>query len=151
MFCDKAISARIATHFAKLTHNALPEATREAIKKKTPAQLRVYGAQASNPTRLSHIRQLACPTLVIHGVDDPLVPVACGEDLAQRIANATADFIPGMGHDLPEELLGEIQDAFLDGEGELPSASEISEQLGGRVELGVLHCVRAALQAEFEA
>ena len=53
--------------------------------------------------------------------------------------------------DLPEELLGEIQDAFLDGEGELPSASEISEQLGGRVELGVLYCVRAALQAEFEA
>ncbi len=53
--------------------------------------------------------------------------------------------------DLPEELLGEIQDAFLDGEGELSSASEISEQLGGRVELGVLYCVRAALQAEFEA
>lgn len=53
--------------------------------------------------------------------------------------------------DLPQELLGEIQDAFLDGEGELPTAAEISEQFAGRVELGILHCVRAALQAEFEA
>ncbi|HEX5841399.1 MAG TPA: DNA helicase RecQ [Pseudomonas sp.] len=53
--------------------------------------------------------------------------------------------------DLPQELLGEIQDAFLDGEGELPAAAEISEQFAGRVELGILHCVRAALQAEFEA
>ena len=53
--------------------------------------------------------------------------------------------------DLPEELLGEIQDAFLDGEGELPAVAVLSERFVGRVELGVLHCVRAALQAEFEA
>ena len=53
--------------------------------------------------------------------------------------------------DVPEGLLGEIQDAFLDGEGELPPVAAISEQFAGRVELGILHCVRAALQAEFEA
>ncbi|MBV7562436.1 DNA helicase RecQ [Pseudomonas sp. sia0905] len=53
--------------------------------------------------------------------------------------------------DLPEELLGEIQDAFLDGEGELPSVAEVSPLFVGRIEEGVLHCVRAALQAEFEA
>ncbi|MDD1013061.1 DNA helicase RecQ [Pseudomonas rubra] len=52
--------------------------------------------------------------------------------------------------DLPEELLGEIQDAFLDGEGELPPVSAIAEQFGGRVPEGVLYCVRAALAAEFE-
>lgn len=46
---------------------ALPEATRRAIMKKTPDQLRVYDAQASNPTRLRDIRRLPCPTLVIHG------------------------------------------------------------------------------------
>lgn len=33
MFCDKAISARIATHFAGLTHEALPEATRHAARR----------------------------------------------------------------------------------------------------------------------
>ncbi|HSC83065.1 MAG TPA: DNA helicase RecQ [Pseudomonas sp.] len=52
--------------------------------------------------------------------------------------------------DLPEELLGEIQDAFLDGEGELPAVSAIAEQFAGQVPEGVLYCVRAALQAEFE-
>ncbi|WP_437881314.1 DNA helicase RecQ [Pseudomonas sp. LRF_L74] len=52
--------------------------------------------------------------------------------------------------DLPEDLLGEVQEAFLDGEGELPSVAEIAEQFAGRVPEGVLHCVRAALQAEFD-
>ncbi|MCS5516296.1 hypothetical protein NWF32_18300 [Pseudomonas qingdaonensis] len=52
--------------------------------------------------------------------------------------------------DLPEDLMGEIQDAFLDGEGELPPVSAIIEQFGGRVPEGVLYCVRAALAAEFE-
>ena len=53
--------------------------------------------------------------------------------------------------DLPEALLGEIQEAFLDGEGELPAVSSLSAQFQGRASEGVLHCVRAALQAEFEA
>ncbi|WP_025132216.1 DNA helicase RecQ [Pseudomonas sp. PH1b] len=52
--------------------------------------------------------------------------------------------------DLPEDLLGEIQDAFLDGEGELPPVAEIIEVFAGRVPEGVLYCVRAALQSEFE-
>ncbi|MDA7087735.1 DNA helicase RecQ [Pseudomonas sp. SA3-5] len=51
--------------------------------------------------------------------------------------------------DLPEELLGEIQDAFLDGEGELPPVAEVSRLFVGRADDGVLYCVRAALQAEF--
>ncbi|MFK0088849.1 DNA helicase RecQ [Pseudomonas sp. NPDC090755] len=52
--------------------------------------------------------------------------------------------------DLPEDLLAEIQDAFLDGEGELPPVSAVAELFGARVPEGVLYCVRAALAAEFE-
>ncbi len=52
--------------------------------------------------------------------------------------------------DLPEDLLAEIQDAFLDAEGELPPVSSIAEQFAQRVPEGVLYCVRAALAAEFE-
>ena len=52
--------------------------------------------------------------------------------------------------DLPEELMEEVQDTFLDGEGELPSVASIAEQFKGRVPEGVLYCVRAALQSEFE-
>ena len=52
--------------------------------------------------------------------------------------------------DLPEELLGSIQDAFLQGDGELPSVASIAEQFTPQIEEGVLYCVRAALQAEFD-
>ncbi|MCW2292147.1 ATP-dependent DNA helicase RecQ [Pseudomonas sp. BIGb0408] len=69
--------------------------------------------------------------------------------LAEAIADQQISLEQAL--DLPEQLLGEIQDAFLDGEGELPPVAQISPLFVGRVEEGVLHCVRAALQAEFEA
>lgn len=74
-------------------------------------QLLAVVADGDRSTLLPHIQ---APTLVIHGVDDPLVPVACGKDLAQRIADARADFIPGMGHDLPEELLPRFAQGIVD-------------------------------------
>jgi len=48
---------------------------------------------------------ITAPTRVIHGEADPLVRVAAGHDLVQRIAGAVADIVPGMGHDLPLQLL----------------------------------------------
>jgi pimeloyl-ACP methyl ester carboxylesterase len=48
--------------------------------------------------------RITAPTRVIHGEADPLIPVACGHDLMRRIAGADADFVPGMGHDLPDAL-----------------------------------------------
>lgn len=80
---------------------ALPEATREAIKKKTPAQLRVYGAQASNPTRLSHIRQLACPTLVIHGQASQAPERAVCELIATHAPLGRIAEVPQAGHMAP--------------------------------------------------
>jgi len=50
--------------------------------------------------------------------------------------------------DLPEELLAEIQDVFLEDEGELPPVAQIASRFEGRVAVGALYCVRAALQAE---
>ncbi|TDQ36790.1 DNA helicase RecQ [Thiopseudomonas denitrificans] len=66
--------------------------------------------------------------------------------LARAIGNEQLSLEQAL--DLPEELLGEIQDAFLDGDGELPSASEVARQFASLDE-GVLYCIRAALQAEF--
>ena len=42
------------------------------------------------------------------------------------------------------------QRRFLDGDGDLPAAAAIAPMFQGRVEEGVLYCVRAALQSEFE-
>jgi pimeloyl-ACP methyl ester carboxylesterase len=51
------------------------------------------------------VSRITAPTRVIHGDADPLIPVAAGIDLVARIPGAVGDFVPGMGHDLPMQLL----------------------------------------------
>jgi len=69
-------------------------------------------AIAADARRAERLAGIACPTLVLHGEADPLVPIACGRDTARRIAGARFVAIPGMGHDLPpavcDILLGHI-------------------------------------------
>jgi pimeloyl-ACP methyl ester carboxylesterase len=62
--------------------------------------------------RSALLPRITAPTRVIHGREDPLVPVACGHDLAARIPNAVADIVPGMGHDLPLQLLERFADGM---------------------------------------
>ena len=71
-------------------------------------------AIAADGDRSALLARINAPTCVIHGQADPLVPVACGHDLARRIAGAETDFVPGMGHDLPEQLLPRFADAMRD-------------------------------------
>jgi len=58
--------------------------------------------------RRRRLKRVTAPTLVIHGVDDPLVPVEGGRDTAKAIPGAKLHEIAGMGHDLPVELVDEI-------------------------------------------
>ena len=51
--------------------------------------------------RKEQLAVLTVPTLVIHGDDDPLMPLANGKDTAATIPNAELLIIEGMGHDLP--------------------------------------------------
>jgi proline iminopeptidase len=54
--------------------------------------------------RRRELAKIKTQTLVIHGADDPLVPVAAGRDTAKHIAGAQLQIIKGMGHDLPPEV-----------------------------------------------
>lgn len=47
------------------------------------------------------LASLKVPALVIHGTDDPLMPVEAGKDTAKAIPGAQLMLIEGMGHDLP--------------------------------------------------
>jgi len=58
-------------------------------------------AIAADGDRSPLLARIKAPTQVLHGTDDPLVPVAAGRDLAEQIAGARLDLIEGMGHDLP--------------------------------------------------
>ena len=57
---------------------------------------------------------IQAPTRIIHGQADPLVPMAAGHDLVQRIVGAVGDFVPGMGHDLPLQLLPRFAQGIAD-------------------------------------
>ncbi len=64
--------------------------------------LRQMVAIAADTERPKLLPRITTPTLVLHGDADPLVPLACGRDVARRIGPAARLVtIPGMGHDLP--------------------------------------------------
>jgi pimeloyl-ACP methyl ester carboxylesterase len=67
--------------------------------------LRQLLAVAADGDRTPLLSRIKAPTHVIHGEADPLIPVENGRDLARRIVNATSEFIAGMGHDLPLQLV----------------------------------------------
>ena len=50
--------------------------------------------------RSDEVRRITVPTLVLHGRDDPLVPLKHGEDTAKKIPGSQHTVIDGMGHDL---------------------------------------------------
>ena len=73
--------------------------------------------QQNQPTAeisTEELRRIQCPTLVIHGKADKLMPTSAGEAVAQAIPSARLELIEGMGHDLPRELWPRITRSIAD-------------------------------------
>jgi pimeloyl-ACP methyl ester carboxylesterase len=66
----------------------------------------------SSHYRLNNLQNIEVPTVVLHGSEDPLVPVESAEDIAARVPNAELRIIPGLGHDIPVALVPEFADAI---------------------------------------
>ena len=62
-------------------------------------------AAASQLDRSTLLPTIYVPTTVIHGEDDALIPLACGEDTARLIPGAEFVPVPGMGHNIPKTLV----------------------------------------------
>ena len=73
---------------------------------------RQFAAIQASGDRRGDLAGIRAKTLVIHGIDDPLVPVEGGRDTAATIPGAELLEIPGMGHDLPPGLLERLADAI---------------------------------------
>ncbi|MEM8560650.1 MAG: alpha/beta hydrolase [Pseudomonadota bacterium] len=73
-------------------------------------QRRQLAAILASGDRVSILRKITAPTLVVHGKCDPLVPVAAGVDTALQVPGAKLELIDGMGHDLPDPLLPHLAD-----------------------------------------
>ena len=73
---------------------------------------RQLAAIRTNGNRKPKLAAVNVPTLVVHGADDPLVPVEGGKDTADAIPNAKLLIIDGMGHSLPPETWPQIVKAI---------------------------------------
>ena len=70
--------------------------------------LAVMGAENRGPK----LKTIKVPTLVIHGGDDPLVPIEGGKETAECIPGAELLIIEGMGHSLPSPIWSQVVDAI---------------------------------------
>ena len=73
------------------------------------AHMRAIGRSGSRHAALA---RLSLPTLVVHGIDDPLLPLAHGKKTARSIPGAQTLFLDDMGHEIPDEHAGTIADAI---------------------------------------
>ena len=86
-------------------------AGRAAARRPTPRFAVLDQARAIAAwSRAGRLRRLDVPTTVVHGTEDPLIPVRNGMRLVQLIPAARYVELPGVGHLLPYEA----PDAVLD-------------------------------------
>ncbi len=71
---------------------------------------RQYLAVIASGDRVELLKTVKVPTLVMHGEDDPLLPIACGRDVASLVPGAEFWSHAGWGHDFPPQLVPMIAD-----------------------------------------
>ncbi|MDZ7590226.1 MAG: alpha/beta fold hydrolase [Rubrivivax sp.] len=102
---------RLLTLIGSPAYPADPERLRQRLQATVQRAWRPAGtarqivAVVADGDRSPLLPLIQAPTRVIHGEADPLVRPEAGHDLVARMPGAVADFIPGMGHDLPLQLL----------------------------------------------
>ena len=71
---------------------------------------RQYLSIVASGDRVELLKTVKVPTLVLHGEDDPLLPVEGGRDVAKLVPGAEIQTYPGWGHDFPKELIPTLID-----------------------------------------
>ena len=66
---------------------------------------RQYAAILAQPRWHDRLSEVKVPTLVLHGAIDPLIPPACGEDIARRVPGAKLELLDDWGHDMPKAMV----------------------------------------------
>ena len=61
---------------------------------------------------MERLKQVSVPTLVVHGLDDVLVPVENGRLVAEAVPGERLIEFDGMGHDLPKRVWPQVADAI---------------------------------------
>jgi pimeloyl-ACP methyl ester carboxylesterase len=117
---EEIIERQIAT-FRSVDSPAYPAGDAYFRERATTAYDRAYhpagglrhtAALLSSAARGEGLRSVTVPSLIIHGTDDPWVPLSAGKAVAAAIPGATMLTIPGMGHMLSPALWPKYVDAI---------------------------------------
>ena len=82
--------------------------------------LRQQAATMARSDSCDLLAGITCPTVVVHGAQDRLIPVAAGEEIAAAVPGATLRLVADAGHFLlleQPEAAAAIVDEFLRGLG----------------------------------
>lgn len=74
---------------------------------------RQMAAVVTDTGRAERLGEIKIPFQVLHGREDPLIPLACGEDTAERVPGAKLVVIDGMGHDVTVANTPVVTDALI--------------------------------------
>jgi pimeloyl-ACP methyl ester carboxylesterase len=74
--------------------------------------LRQFDAILGTGSLKKFAREIAVPTVVIHGSKDPMVRIRNGRNLARTIGGARFVVVDGMGHDLPQPVWRPVVEAL---------------------------------------
>jgi pimeloyl-ACP methyl ester carboxylesterase len=109
--------ARLLRTYSDVAEEATDRAraTRAAARGLNPqGGVRQVAAIMASGSRKEALAGVKAPTLVIHGADDPLVPVEGGRATARAIPGAKLLVLERMGHTLPRTVWPRIIDAIVE-------------------------------------
>lgn len=71
-------------------------------------------AVANSSSRYEALKNLNIRTLIIHGMNDPFIPIEHSRKCARLIPNADSLWVDNMGHDIPNEYIPVISQKIMD-------------------------------------
>jgi pimeloyl-ACP methyl ester carboxylesterase len=119
---DREASIEESVRRGRLTYGTFPYNEEQARILRTAAYDRCFYPQgimrqaaaiSANGNRKPKLGSITVPTLVVHGSEDPLVPVEGGIDTADAIPGAELLILDGMGHSFPPEVAPQILEALV--------------------------------------
>ncbi len=71
----------------------------------SPASMFNHAALTTREDWTGRMAEIRCPVLVVHGDEDPILPLANGREIAAGIATAELCILPGTGHEIPPDVI----------------------------------------------
>jgi len=87
--------------------------TVERCADRTGSRRQLAATQATGSLR-RYLRDIHLPTLIIHGLDDPLIAARRSRQLHRGIRGSKLLLLEGMGHNLPRQLMPRIVQAIVE-------------------------------------